>query len=170
MIRVDVLKLAVSGFALAVFLQAGAVSAQESAEASKAATPAPTVRETLPIDPQTGMPFPSLAEVSARTPPSRAMTQEEEIRWKELQSSFAELLSSQKLPEAIEQAEAILELEERTLGPIHPEVLGTLSGLTQLKAAQGRYAQAEAYARRALELSQALLGERHPNTITSMNN
>jgi len=63
-----------------------------------------------------------------------------------------------------------LEARERTLGPEHPDTLGSLNNLALLFKAKGDYDSAEPLYRRALEAFERTLGPEHPDTLRSLNN
>jgi tetratricopeptide (TPR) repeat protein len=60
-----------------------------------------------------------------------------------------------------------LEIEEKALGPEHPNVLASVSSLGVILAQQGKYEGAEVMLRRALEGREKVLGPEHPNTLRS---
>jgi Flp pilus assembly protein TadD len=61
-------------------------------------------------------------------------------------------------------------MQERALGPGHPQVATTLNNLGVLYRQQGRYAEAEAAHRRALAIREGALGKNHPEVATSLSN
>jgi tetratricopeptide (TPR) repeat protein len=69
------------------------------------------------------------------------------------------------------QAEALyretLEIERLTLGPEHPQTLGTLSGFAGMYQRQSKYPLAETYAAQVLTGQQHTLGPEHPDTMAS---
>ncbi len=56
-----------------------------------------------------------------------------------------------------------LAVQEKALGPAHPDVAGSLNNLAVLYDAQGRYAEAEPLYERALAIKEKSLGPDHPN-------
>jgi Flp pilus assembly protein TadD len=62
-----------------------------------------------------------------------------------------------------------LELNEKVLGPEHPDTLTSIN-LAVVLEGQGKYEAAEMMHRRALELREKVLGPKHPDTLGSMNN
>ena len=56
------------------------------------------------------------------------------------------------------------------LGPDHPDVAKSLSGLALLYQAQGNYAEAEPLYRRSLTIYEKVLGPEHPDVATSLAN
>ncbi|MGE3108552.1 MAG: tetratricopeptide repeat protein [Phycisphaerales bacterium] len=63
---------------------------------------------------------------------------------------------------------AALEIRERVIGPSHRQTLLAMHNLGIVLHQQGRYAEAEATARRALERRMNAFGEEDPDTISSM--
>jgi tetratricopeptide (TPR) repeat protein len=66
-------------------------------------------------------------------------------------------------------AEEIAKLMEDRLGPEHPNTFTALNSLAGLCSIQGRYEEAEALYRRALEIGERTLGPEHSNTATALN-
>jgi len=64
----------------------------------------------------------------------------------------------------------ILKEQERTLGPEHPDTLGSINNLGILLSDQGDYAGAEPLYRRVMEARERILGPEHPDTLDSINN
>ena len=63
-----------------------------------------------------------------------------------------------------------LAINEKQLGPEHPDVAISLNNLAGLFHAQGKYAEAEPLYRRALAINEKQLGPEHPSIATSLNN
>ena len=63
-----------------------------------------------------------------------------------------------------------LAIREKVLGPEHPDVAASLSGLALLYQAQGNYAEAEPLYRRSLTIYEKVLGPEHPDVATSLAN
>ena len=63
-----------------------------------------------------------------------------------------------------------LGINEKVLGPEHPDTARSLNNLAELWQSQGRYAEAEPLYRRALAIREKTLGPEHPNTAASFNN
>jgi len=61
-----------------------------------------------------------------------------------------------------------LEISERALGPDHPQVAYTLSGLADVHGAQSDYEQGLALSERALEIRERALGPDHPEVAKSL--
>ena len=75
-----------------------------------------------------------------------------------------------RFDEAIPVAEALLEQDERSLGPEHPDTLQSVNNLAALYQATGRYEAAEPLFRRALEAQERVLGSDHLEALASLNN
>ncbi len=63
-----------------------------------------------------------------------------------------------------------LAIQEKALGPDHPDVATTLNNLAEIYRNQGRYAEAEPLHKRSLEISEKAFGPDHPDVATSLNN
>ena len=63
-----------------------------------------------------------------------------------------------------------LAIDEKTLGPNHPDVATWLNDLALLLADQGNYRDAEPLFRRALAIDEKVLGPNHPGVATDLNN
>jgi tetratricopeptide (TPR) repeat protein len=63
-----------------------------------------------------------------------------------------------------------LAIDEKTLGPEHPEVATDLSNLAMLYYEQGKYTQAEPLYQRVLAIDEKTLGPEHPSTASCLNN
>jgi len=59
---------------------------------------------------------------------------------------------------------------EATEGPDHPRVGGPLHGMAWLFQVQGRYAEAEAFYKRALAIKEKALGPDHPDVGGTVSN
>ncbi|CAN0107847.1 unnamed protein product, partial [Ectocarpus sp. 8 AP-2014] len=70
-------------------------------------------------------------------------------------------------------AEPLLErsqaLQEKVLGPDHPEVAVSLNRRAELLSAQGKYAEAGPYYLRAIDIVEKTLGVDHPNLAQMLN-
>jgi tetratricopeptide (TPR) repeat protein len=62
----------------------------------------------------------------------------------------------------------VLELQESTLGPVHPNLSPTLLGLSSMERAAGDLDAARAHAERALEVGMAALGPDHPQIAAAL--
>jgi tetratricopeptide (TPR) repeat protein len=56
-----------------------------------------------------------------------------------------------------------LMINEKALGPEHPDVATSLNNLAGLYRAQGKYAEAEPLYKRALAIREKVLGPEHPH-------
>nr|WP_199303050.1 FxSxx-COOH system tetratricopeptide repeat protein [Oscillatoria sp. FACHB-1406] len=63
-----------------------------------------------------------------------------------------------------------LSINERQLGPDHPDTASSLNNLAGLYNSMGRYEEAESLLQRALSINERQLGPDHPDTATSLNN
>jgi len=61
-------------------------------------------------------------------------------------------------------------MEEKALGPKHPDVATRLDNLAGMYRAQGKYAQAEQFYKRSLAIREESLGHNHPDVAQSLNN
>ncbi len=74
----------------------------------------------------------------------------------------SELLARGQLTEAATHLQAALTIYEQTLGPMHPEVAGTLVNLGELAYKRERFDEASAYYHRALNIGEQAFGLDHP--------
>ena len=63
-----------------------------------------------------------------------------------------------------------LAIDEKALGPEHPDTAATLNSLAELYNKQGRYAEAEPLYRRALAINEKALSPQDSHTAISLNN
>jgi tetratricopeptide (TPR) repeat protein len=63
-----------------------------------------------------------------------------------------------------------LAIDEKTLGPDHPDVARDLNNLALLYKIQGKYGEAEPLYKRALTIDEQALGPNHPDVATKLNN
>jgi tetratricopeptide (TPR) repeat protein len=63
-----------------------------------------------------------------------------------------------------------LAIDEKALGPNHPNVATNLNNLAALYKEQGKYSEAEALYQRALAIDEKAFGPNHPNVATNLNN
>jgi tetratricopeptide (TPR) repeat protein len=63
-----------------------------------------------------------------------------------------------------------LRIDEKALGPEHPDVAIDLNNLAELYRAQGHYAEAEPLYQRSLAILEGALGPEHPHVATSLEN
>ena len=84
-------------------------------------------------------------------------------------SRLADLyLKQRKYVQAEPLLKRALAIDEKTLGPDHPDVAKTLNNLAVLYLKQRNYAQAEAIYKRALAIDEKTLGPNHPNVAKSL--
>jgi len=75
-----------------------------------------------------------------------------------------------KYADAEAEDRAVLKLEEKVLGPEHPNTLTSRNNLAMVLYAEGKYANAEAEDRAVVKLREKVLGLEHPNTLLTRNN
>jgi tetratricopeptide (TPR) repeat protein len=75
-----------------------------------------------------------------------------------------------EFPESEHLLTQVLKIQEKLLGPEHPELAQTLNNLGVLRHTQGRYTEAEAFYRWALEICEAHLGLQDPDGINLVQN
>jgi len=78
--------------------------------------------------------------------------------------------SEGKYVEAAAIWQQILEIDEKEIGPDHPDFATSLNNLAVLLNAQGQYVEAERLHRRSLAIREKTLGPDHPTVATSLNN
>ena len=88
----------------------------------------------------------------------------------QLTKQAIELAKARKYAEAVPLTQRALAIQEKTLGPDHPEVAASLNNLAQLYVLQGRYAEAEALFKRSLAIRERSLGPDNPDVAASLNN
>ena len=88
----------------------------------------------------------------------------------ELNKRVIELYRAGKFAEAIPLAQQALAIDEKALGPDHPDVATGLNNLAELYRNQGRYVEAETLLKRALAIYEKALGPDHPDVAQSLNN
>src|SRR3989442_8199182 len=112
----------------------------------------------------------------AATPPSIALAQgsraadDELAEARRLNQEATAIRSSGKFSEAVPLVQRALAIQEKILGPEHPDVAASLDNLAGLYRDQGKYAEAEPLYRRALAIIEKALGPEHPDVATSLNN
>src|ERR1035438_8477111 len=77
------------------------------------------------------------------TPPVIADDSHELQRANELNAQVVQLYRAGRYDQAIDKAKESLEICERLLGPVHPNVASALNNLAALYKANARYAEAE---------------------------
>jgi tetratricopeptide (TPR) repeat protein len=75
-----------------------------------------------------------------------------------------------EFPESEHLLTQVLKIQEKLLGPEHPELAQTLNNLGVLRHTQGRYGEAEAFYRWALEICEAHLGLKDPDGVNLVQN
>lgn len=80
------------------------------------------------------------------------------------------LLEEGKYGEALPLAKRMLDIQEKLLGPKHPDVASSLDVLATLYRLNGDYARAERLHLRALGIREKVLGPEHPNVAQSLGN
>jgi tetratricopeptide (TPR) repeat protein len=81
-----------------------------------------------------------------------------------------ELYQAGRYQEALPLQQRALELNEKILGPEHPETVTGLNNLAGIYEALGAFAKALALHQRALAIREKALGPEHPDTAASLNN
>jgi tetratricopeptide (TPR) repeat protein len=83
------------------------------------------------------------------------------------------LYSQGTYADANKQAETmyreLLPIQQRVLGPEHPNTLLTAVNLASALHSQGKYAEAETTYREVLRIQQRVLGLEHPDTVKTAN-
>ena len=68
---------------------------------------------------------------------------------------------------ALEYLERTLAIEEKVLGPEHPDVATSYNNIGFVSASQGDYVKAVEYFKRALSILEKVLGPEHPDVVTN---
>jgi tetratricopeptide (TPR) repeat protein len=63
-----------------------------------------------------------------------------------------------------------LEIQEKSLGPEHPDIPAALDNLAAVNYDQGRYGEAEPLLQRVLDMRERILGPENPHTAIAVNN
>jgi tetratricopeptide (TPR) repeat protein len=87
----------------------------------------------------------------------------------QLNNRAVELYKSGRYSEAEPLYKRSLAIQEKVLGPNHPNVATSLNNLAELYHTQGRYADAEPLYKRSLAIREKVLGPNHPTVATSLN-
>jgi tetratricopeptide (TPR) repeat protein len=87
-----------------------------------------------------------------------------------LNQQAVELYQAGRYPEALSLAQRALEIDEKALGPEHPDTAVSLNNLAGLYDASGAFEKALPLYQRALKIREKALGPEHPDTATSLNN
>ena len=87
-----------------------------------------------------------------------------------LTKTVVELITTGKYESALPLAEQALEIQEKALGPDHPDVATALNNLASIYRAIGQYARAESLYRRALLIDERALGPEHAQVARDLSN
>src|ERR1039458_9785337 len=87
-----------------------------------------------------------------------------------LDRQIEQLEKEGRYSKAVPLAQRVLAIEERSLGPDHPDVAQSLNNLAGLYTNQGRYADAEPLYKRSLAIFEKALDPNNPVVATSLNN
>ena len=89
---------------------------------------------------------------------------------KRLDEQVIQLYQAGRYAEAVTLVQRILAIQEKALGPDHPDVATSLNKLALLYQAQGDYRSAAPLFQRSLAIREKALGPEHPDVATSLNN
>ncbi|WP_269514495.1 CHAT domain-containing protein [Brevundimonas subvibrioides] len=103
-------------------------------------------------------------------PAIRPMTAEEKTQYEAWVAEALAATNERRFDEAQRLLTLILDIEQRTLGPDHPEAAGILGWMANNLNAQGQYREAWPLYERALRITEAALGPDHPTTANRLNN
>jgi uncharacterized low-complexity protein len=81
----------------------------------------------------------------------------------------ATLASQGRCGEAKTMYRETLAVQQRVLGPEHPDTLNTATSLAIAVFTQGKYGESEAMYRETLAVQQRVLGSEHPSTLNTAN-
>lgn len=87
-----------------------------------------------------------------------------------LNKQLSNLYNEGKYEEAIPIATKLLEINEKNLGPDHPNTAYSINNLALLYQVMGDYTKAEPLCLRVLKIREKALGPDHPNTARTFNN
>jgi len=87
-----------------------------------------------------------------------------------LDAKVIQLYQAGKYADAIPFAQRSVAIRERTLGPNHPDLAGSLNLLAALYLGQGRYADAEPLFQRARSIREKAFGPEHLAVAESLSN
>jgi tetratricopeptide (TPR) repeat protein len=103
--------------------------------------------------------------------PAAAQEQESQLaEANRLNQQVIQLYQAGHVAEAVPLAQRVLAIDEKALGPDHPNVATALGNLASLYQAKGDYERAEPLYQRALAIYAKALGAEHPAVATSLNN
>ena len=110
--------------------------------------------------------LPALTLASPFALPTNAQSSEAD----QLTKTVAELYTTGKYELALPLARQVLEIQEKALGPDHPDVATALNNLASIYRSTGQYALAESLYRRALLIDERALGPGHAQVARDLNN
>jgi tetratricopeptide (TPR) repeat protein len=93
----------------------------------------------------------------------------EEVRWKELDGTGGKALAEGRTADAEKAWKDAVQIAQR-FGPGDGRFIISLNNLGELYQSQGKYADAEPYRQRALELMEQQLGPEHPLVVEGLDN
>jgi tetratricopeptide (TPR) repeat protein len=96
---------------------------------------------------------------------------EENVHRLDSASNLADALLSQgKYAEAETMYRKVVAVQQRVMGPVHPNTLGTTMNLASALVKQGKYLKAETMYRELLAVQKRVVGPEHPNTLSTASN
>lgn len=110
------------------------------------------------------------ADPSAIPPDIRPTTPAEDTELNRLSGLIQSATAERRWADAIAAANQARAIEEKSKGPEHPEVAGTLGLTAGWLARLDRFGEAEPLLRRSLAIFRKRLGDAHPLTASAMNN
>jgi CHAT domain-containing protein len=103
--------------------------------------------------------------------PAAAQDQEAQLaEAKRLNQQVIQLYQEGHFAEAVPLAQRVLAINEKAVGPEHPNVATALNNLAELYRAQGDYGRAAPLYQRSLAIREKVLGPEHPDVAQSLNN
>ena len=110
-----------------------------------------------------------LRQAGAKAEAAKPLATQSDIIWEKLVEAAGQSLRQGKYAHAEQQLTDALVLAEK-LSIYDPRLVASLNKLAQLYYAQGKFKQAEPLYRRALEISEVILGPDHPDLVTNLSN
>jgi tetratricopeptide (TPR) repeat protein len=110
--------------------------------------------------------LPALTLASPFALPANAQSSEAD----QLTKTVIELYTKKQYDSALPVARQVLEIQEKALGPDHPDVATALNNLASLYRSTGQYALAESLYRRALLIDERALGPGHVQVARDLSN
>lgn len=110
-----------------------------------------------------------LREAGAKIEKANIFATQSDISWEKLVQAAAQSLRQGKYAHAEQQLKDALGLAEK-MGMHDPRLVASLNKLGQLYYAQGKFKRAEPLYRRALEISEMILGPDHPDLAANLSN